>query len=297
MYRNFDEIVSKAKELGPLRVAILFPEDLDVMQATAEGMKEGLIAPVFVGEKTHIKAIARKTDLPLGGIEIIHQEYPQEAANLCLDMAIKGEVSFVVKGMILTTYLYRALIEATKKLAPDQTPCTLCFHKVPAINKIFVITDPGVNIRPDLICKQKIVANATQVLRSLGCYTPRVMLLAANRFNGSSSIFVHEAEKLMSLDSEGKFGRCKIDTATNLFEIFEEASISTDSFPDIFLVPNIETGNILVKSIDHILGGIRQCVTIGAGLITLTPSRSDGYESRLGNLALGLVLAASGRKD
>lgn len=60
------------EELGPLRVAILFPDDLDVMQATAEGMKEGLIAPVFVGEKSHIKAIARKTDLPL-----------QEVLKLC----------------------------------------------------------------------------------------------------------------------------------------------------------------------------------------------------------------------
>ncbi len=72
-------------------------------------------------------------------MEIIHQEDPQEAANLCLDMVIRGEARFVVKGNILTTYLYRALINATKILAPDQIPCTLCFHQVQGINKIFVI--------------------------------------------------------------------------------------------------------------------------------------------------------------
>lgn len=297
MHKDFDEITARAKELGPKRAAILFPDDAHVIQATAEGMKEGFITPVLVGEKEHLTAVARKSGVPLGTMEIIDQKDPQEAANLCLDMVVKGDASFVVKGNILTTYLYRALIRATRQLSTDQTPCTLCFHQVPGINKVFVITDPGVHICPDLNCKQKILTNAIQVLHSLGCVNPRVMVLATRRFDGSSSTFAHDAEKLRRLGDEGKFGRCKIDPATNLFEILDRGSISVERLPDIFLVPNIETGNILCKSIDHILGGIRQCVTVGAGLITLTPSRSDGYEVRMGNLALGLVVASSLRGD
>ena len=45
------------------------------------------------------------------------------------------------------------------------------------------------------------------------------------------------------------------------------------------------------------MGGIRQCVTVGAGLIALTPSRSDGYKARMGNLALGLVLSESSGRN
>lgn len=297
MYQDFDEIAAKARELGPKRAVILFPNDADVMQAAAEGMKEGLIAPVLVGEEASIKAIAAEIDLPSGAMEIIHQEDPQEAANLCLDMVIRGEAGFVVKGNILTTYLYRALINATKILAPDQIPCTLCFHQVQGINKIFVITDPGINIRPDLTAKKKILANAVQMLRSLGCDNPRVMALAAKLLDGSTSVFARDAQELSRLGDKGKFGPCTMETATTLFDIFDANNFQADLFPDIFLVPNIETGNILVKTIDHLIGGIRQCVTVGAGLIILTPSRSDGYEVRMGNLALGLVLAESCKRD
>ncbi len=297
MYQDFDEIAVKARELGPKRAVILFPNDADVMQAAAEGMKEGLIAPVLVGEEASIKAIASEADLPSGAMEIIHQEDPQEAANLCLDMVIRGEAGFVVKGNILTTYLYRALINVTKILAPDQIPCTLCFHQVQGINKIFVITDPGINIRPDLTAKKKILANAVQMLRSLGCDNPRVMALAAKLLDGSTSVFARDAQELSRLGDKGKFGPCTMEAATTLFDIFDANNFQADLFPDIFLVPNIETGNILVKTIDHLIGGIRQCVTVGAGLIILTPSRSDGYEVRMGNLALGLVLAESCKRD
>lgn len=297
MYQDFDEIAVRARELGPKRAVILFPNDADVMQAATEGMKEGLIAPVLVGEEASIKAIASETDLPSGAMEIIHQEDPQEAANLCLDMVIRGEAGFVVKGNILTTYLYRALINVTKILAPDQIPCTLCFHQVQGINKIFVITDPGINIRPDLTAKKKILANAVQMLRSLGCDNPRVMALAAKLLDGSTSVFARDAQELSRLGDKGKFGPCNMEAATTLFDIFDANNFQADLFPDIFLVPNIETGNILVKTIDHLIGGIRQCVTVGAGLIILTPSRSDGYEVRMGNLALGLVLAESCKRD
>lgn len=296
MYRNFQEIVAKAKKIGPRKVAVLFPDDLDVMRAARDGVKEGLIEPVLVGNGLRIEAVANEINLPLKEMEILDQEEPQEAADLCLDMVKTGKVAFVVKGNILTTYLYRALIRTTKQLAPDQAPCTLCFHQVAGINKIFVITDPGVNIRPDLIAKQKTLANATKVLHRLDLYSPHVMALAASSFDKRSDVFFSDARKLRRLGEEGEFGRWKIDTATNLFDILEEGNITTERFPDIFLVPNIETGNILVKSIDHLLGGIRQCVTVGAGLITLTPSRSDGYEARMTNLALGIVLAASGRE-
>ncbi|RLB17152.1 MAG: hypothetical protein DRG82_07325 [Deltaproteobacteria bacterium] len=291
MYRNFEEIANRARSLGPKRAVILFPDDTDVMQATIEGMKEGLIEPVLVGEKEHIAAVAHQNGETPGGMEIINQRNPQQAANLCLDMVIRGEASFVVKGNILTTYLYRALIKATRQLAPDQTPCTLCFHQAPSMNKIFIITDPGVNIQPGLTTKKQTLTNAIQVLRSLGCDNPRVMTLAADHIDEKPSIAEDHGARLKRMADKGLLGPCTIAEAMNLPDLFAGHCIEADLLPDIFLVPNIEAGNILVKTTDHLMGGVRQCVTVGAGLITLTPSRSDGYEARMGNLALGLVLA------
>ena len=209
-------------------------------------------------------------------------------------MVKTGKVAFVVKGNILTTYLYRALIQATKQLAPDQVPCTLCFHEAPGIDKIFAITDPGVNILPDLTLKEKILVNAVSVLQRLGCERPRVMVLAASHLDGSTPDSAKDAMAIRESALDGRFGECEILSAQNLYYAFQDGTVQAEGFPEIFIVPNIETGNILVKTIDHLIMGIRQCVTVGGGIFLLTPSRSDGYEIRMTNLALGLVLAESG---
>ncbi len=296
MYHNFEEIVANAKEIGPRKVAVLFPDDPDVMRAVKDGIKEGLIEPVLVGDRPRIESVAHEINLSLQDTEILNQEDPQEAADLCLDMVKTGKVAFVVKGNILTTYLYRALIRTTKQLAPDQAPCTLCFHEAPGIDKIFIITDPGVNILPDLTLKEKILVKAVNVLHGLGCGRPKVMVLAAYHGDESNTSSERDAVALRQLAGEGRLGECEVLTAQNLYQAFPDRKVQTEDFPDIFLVPNIETGNILVKTIDHIVLGKRQGMTVGASVLS-TPSRSDGYEVRMTNLALGLVLSTTARGD
>lgn len=293
MYRNFREITSKAKELGPVRVAVLFPHSGEVIRATADAMNEGLIVPLLVGNRDQVRKADGDGSLDLEKVELIERPEPQDAADLCLDMTARGDARFVMKGSVLTTYLYRALIRKTKELAPDQTPCTLCFHELTGLDKLFVVTDPGVNILPEFEFKKKILRTAVSIVRKLGYTAPRIMALAAPRVNGSESFFDKEAERLSALAEEGHFGDCEFCAARDFMNAFLRGQIRTEEFPDIFLVPNIEAGNILVKTIDHLLLGIRQCTTIGGGVITLTPSRSDGYEERMTNIALGMVLSVA----
>ncbi len=293
MYRNFHDITARARELGPVKVAVLFPYNPEAVQSTADAMHANLITPILVGIKDSISEAGKRSS-DLQRMEIIEQHDPQEAADFCMDMTAQGDVQFVVKGNILTTYLYRALIRKTKERTPDQTPCTLCFHEMRNLEKIFVVTDPGVNILPDMEFKKKILTSAITVVRGLGCPAPRVMVLAAPRIDRSQSISALEAEQLTHLGRQGYFGDCEFRQPRDLTAAFPDGKIHAEEFPDIFLVPHIEAGNILVKAIDHLLLGVRQCATIGGGgLITLTPSRSDGYEERMTNIALGVVLSAS----
>lgn len=297
MYRNFEEMSKRAKEQGPCKASILFPNDRDIMRMVVDGARQGLIEPILVGPLKRIKQAAREGNFSLEGIEVREQEDPQQAANLCLAMARKGEVSLVVKGNVLTTYLYRGLIRIAKEFSPSQKPCTLCFHEIPGLEKIFAVTDGGVNIRPDLQTKKKILANAVMVLQRLGCARPRIMILTAPRIFDEPSFYIRDAEALREHSLEGALGQCEIDIAKNLQEAFPERALDVERFPDLFLVPHIEVGNILVKSIDHLGIGIRQCVTVGADIFVLTPSRSDGYETRMLNLSLGIVLATPRRHE
>ena len=119
------------------------------------------------------------------------------------------------------------------------------------------------------------------------------MILAAQRIDGSDSTAIKDAITIRQTCSSSSRTEFEICTANNLYQAFPEHRLNPDTFPDLFLVPNLETGHILVKSMDHLGGGIRQCVTVGGGITVLTPSRSDGYAARMTNLALGVVLSSS----
>jgi len=290
MIRSFQDILSKAESLPPQRAAILFPHDQAVMLAVKEGISLNYIEPILVGLKPNIHAVAREVKLDLKGIKIVHIEDKQKGADFCLDQVVEEKVRLVIKGNILTTYLYRSLIKATKLLNPDHVPCTLVFSQVREI------TDPGVNIQPDLETKLKMLTNAVSILKGLGCEKPRVMVLSAQREIDQDLISSKEGRRLRDISLMNGNIDYLIDEHRNLIQAFCSRPLKEDEFPDIFLTPNIETGNILVKSIDHLGIGLRQAVTVGAGIIILTPSRSDGYEERILNMAFGAVLAYSVRK-
>ncbi|RLC27234.1 MAG: hypothetical protein DRH56_03225 [Deltaproteobacteria bacterium] len=294
MYRDFEQIVAAAGKSGRRRVAVLFPDDPEVMRSIADATVRGWIAPVLVGGRSRLEAAARQAGLSPGDMEILEQADPQKGADLCLDMVADGSVSFVVKGKILTSYLYRSLIRFARRTDPGGIPCTVCFHLVPGLRRIFAVTDPGVNIRPDLPVREKILLNGVDVLRRLGCPRPRVMVLSYPRRDGSSAAVSDDAAKLRSRALEGRFGPCEVLKECSPSELFPGRTVETERFPDLFLVPHIEAGNILAKTVDHLLLGVRQCLTVGAGIFLLTPSRSDGYETRMTNLALGILLSGPG---
>lgn len=296
MYRNFEEIIKSAKKRGPQKVCIVFPEDRDILRTVVDGRRKGLIEPILIGRRILIEKLTQKNRFSLDGIKILDHEDPRLASDLGIEMGARGEVSFLIKGNILTTHLYKALLRYLKKFE-DEVASTLCFHQIYGIEKIFVVTDSGVNIHPDLATKKGILRNAVRVMNRLGWKRPRVMVLSSPCLLGDRSSYEEDAIELRRLALEGRLGECEVLDSRNLYELISERGICEEVIPDLFLVPNIEAGNILVKSIDHLGIGIRQCVTVGGGIFLLTPSRSDGYETRMVNLSLGIVLSASWRNS
>ena len=138
MYHNFEEIKKKARKLGPKPVAVLYPDDPDVMRSIADGVEQKLIQPVLVGHQKRIKTTAASVGFTQNNFEVIHVSDPQKAADLCVELARTGQVSFVVKGQIITSYLYRSLIRHAKKLDQELVTCTLCFHQTKNIGKIAI---------------------------------------------------------------------------------------------------------------------------------------------------------------
>ncbi len=287
MIRDFGEVEGKARQFGPKRVVVLFPHEGDVIHAVFEGMRRGYIVPLLVGDGKRVEAKAKEHGISLDGVQLIPERDPQKGADLCVEMVIEGKADFLIKGNVTTTYLYRSLLRANSRITPSLVPSTLCFHQIAPVDHLFVITDPGVNIAPDLDTKLKVIKNALEVLRSLGYRSPRVMILSGARAIDPDLPSLRDALAIREIAEEGELGECRF------FDGHSFADLPQGEFPDLLIVPQIEAGNIIVKAIDHLGMGVRQCVTVGGGIVALTPSRSDGFEVRLLNIALGVLIAHS----
>lgn len=293
MITSFQEILKRAESIPQKRAAVLYPDDPEVMKAVKDGIGRKYIEPVLVGSGHGIEDVAKRVGLDLEGVKIVHVEDKQKGADFCVDQVTSGKVDFIIKGQIMTSFMFRSILKATKGLVkPGETPCTMSLHEVKGLNKLFAITDPGLNIYPDLDVKCKILNSATTFLKGLEFERIRVMVLSAKRDFAPDLVSAHDGDIIRNRFLDGKNDKGVIVTRRNgLFETFGDVSSMENGFPDLFLVPNIDTGNILCKTIDHHLSGIRQGVTIGGGTITVMPSRSDGYDERIMSIALGKVLA------
>ena len=293
MITSFDDILKRAETLPVQRAAVLYPDAPEVMKAVKDGIDRKYIEPVLVGVEHEIRDVAKRIGLDLKGVEIIHVEDRQKGADFCVDQAITGNVDFIIKGQIMTSFIFKSILRATKGLVKqDETPCTMSLHQVTGLNKLFAVTDPGLNIYPDLDSKYKILNSAVAFLRGLEFERIKIMALSAKRGLGTDPVSANDGDILRSRFLEKEDGQVAfIDRKKGLFEVFGGISPVDNGFPDLFLVPNLDTGNILCKTIDHLLLGVRQGVTVGAGVITLMPSRSDRHEVRILSTALGKVLA------
>jgi phosphate butyryltransferase len=157
-----------------------------------------------------------------------------------------------------------------------------------------------VNIRPDFPAKVKILRNAVFLFHLLGYENPRIAVLSAPRIGSAPPEALRDWEGLRAACAEGALGKCEIVEGTTFSGMFsrrrppleDPEEIHPGEIPEILLVPNLDTGNILVK-LDFFLDVKRRSLVITSRGPFIIPSRSDFRESIEGELALGIVVAES----
>jgi len=66
---------------------------------------------------------------------VVHIEDEQKGADFCVDLVTDGKAGFIIKGKILTTYMFRSLIKGTMRLKQNETLSGVSIHQVKGLNK------------------------------------------------------------------------------------------------------------------------------------------------------------------
>jgi phosphate butyryltransferase len=299
MIRSFSDIDRTAVEKGPKRLVVLAPEDEEFIEAVKESMVRRYIEPVLIGSRQKMEQLSDKLEIDISRVEKIYETDRQAIADKGINMLFSGEVDIAGKGQIPTAYIYRAIIREEAK-RQKRTVSVISLWDIEGLNGLTSFTDTGVNINPDYQAKVQIIRNAVSLFHLLGYSRPRVSILSGQREIGGTLPSYEVCVRLKEACAAGELGACEVVDASSFGDIFipglkkysrEDIRMGEVDFPEIMVVPDLTTGNILVK-LDFAIPRVRRrsLVMTSRGPVII-PARSDFRESIAGEIATGVVVA------
>lgn len=301
MIKDLKQLLEVAKTQKKMRLVVAAAQDPDVLNAVIHAAEIGLIEPVLVGHEVEIKKIATDLSLDLTSYDLIHVEDLEETASVSVKLVSDGHADFLMKGLIDTAILLKAVLNKEIGLRTDSQLSHVMLYQMPTYHKLVYLTDGGMNIEPTLDEKTKILKNAIQVAKAMGNTNVKVACLAAKEKVNPKMIATVDARALQEKCEAGDFGQGVIVEGPLALDLaFSKEAAETKKFAskiagetDILLVPNIEVGNGIGKALTYLANAESAGVIMGAKVPVVLVSRADTYETKLNSIALGSVIAAN----
>ncbi|TXC93421.1 phosphate butyryltransferase [Metabacillus litoralis] len=292
---NLDDLLIEAAKLRGNTVAVASAEDEEVIEAVAEAINRDLAQFLLFGNKEEIEELLVKKGCNKDYVKVIHTRSKEQASQQAVKAVFENEASVLMKGHVPTSTLLKAVLNKEYGLRMGKVLSHVAVFEVPNFSKLTIVTDAAMNIAPDLSQKEQIINNSVEVARAIGIDQPKVAAITAVETINQSMQATIDAAALTIMNKRGQIKNCLIDGPLALDNAIslDAAELKGISSPvagqaDILLVPSIETGNVLYKSLIYFAKAKVGAVIAGAKAPIVLTSRSDTSESKLYSLALAL---------
>ena len=290
-----DNLLKIAKNKGPVKAVIVNAGKKVAIESTRQAVKANLIDPVFVGDKSLILKIAKDINWDISKYEIIHESIENNTAPIAAKLASEEKIKIIVKGHIHTDVLMKAVLKRDLNLIGRKRLSHIWHMTLEENDKPFIITDGALNVLPKLETKMHILKNSVDFAKRIGISKPKVSVLSATEEVLNSMPSSLEAKELTKrAKSEGVdaevFGPMAFDNSVSekAAEI-KGIKNTVAGKADILLVPNVESGNALVKMMIYFMGACAAGVVIGGKVPVVITSRADDTQARLASIAAAVV--------
>jgi phosphate butyryltransferase len=295
--KKLRDLVDIASGKGKKRIVVAVAHDEYLMNAIGKARKSGFIEPILIGDKAEVMRTAEISNFDIRGTEIIHEPDIPNACNIAARMIKNGEADVIVKGLVKTSILVKAVLDKENRMKESAFLSHVAFFETPYYHKLLGLTDAAVNIAPDLNDKVEMIKNAVEVCHRIGIKNPGVGVLAAVEVvNEKIEATVHAA-KLKQLNIDKKITGCAVDgpfALDNAISTFAAKYKGIDSGvagdADLLVTPDINSGNILYKSLNFLGGAVCAAIVTGAGAPFVLTSRSDSDKSKFYSIAFAVAM-------
>lgn len=299
MINKLDDMLKKLKGDKRVTLSVAAAHDEEVLLAIKSAVEMEIITPILIGQEHKIRKISKEINFDLDNVKIINKETIEECAETAVKLVSSGEADFVMKGLLDTSVILKAVLNKEWGLRTDSLLSHVMVYEVPSYDKLLVTTDGGMNIEPDYDQKVKILKNAIEATKPLGLKHIKVACLAAKEKVNSKMQATVDARALQEAGERGEFGKDVTVEGPLAFDLAvskEAAKVKgfkskVSGETDIMLMPTIEVGNGIGKALTYFAGAKSAGIIMGAKAPIVLVSRADSHESKLYSIAYGALIA------
>jgi phosphate butyryltransferase len=299
MVCKFEDIIKLAKTKEPKTLAVAVAQDMDVLMSVKKAIQEGIINAILVGDKESIINIAKEIDFDIEQVEIIDVKDKVKACDVAVKKVTDKEADMVMKGIIDTDIVLKAVLNKEANLRTGRVLSHVGVMDIPGYDRLLLVSDAAMNIVPDLMTKKQIIDNSVIVARSIGIDEPKVAMLCSKEKVNPKMQATVDAIELQKMNRRGEIHNCivggplALDNAVSL-EAANQKNIDNPiaGKADILIVPSIDAGNILYKSLVFLANAKAAGVIVGAKVPIVVTSRADTDISKINSIALAMLMSS-----
>lgn len=297
---KLDQYLKEQNTPSPKRMVVAAAEGEEVLTAVRDAVQLGIVEPILVGDGAKINSIIREKELDLGDFTLIDRPDQKAAAETAVELVRNGEAKVLMKGVLVSNILMRAILNKETGIRQSKTLSIVSVIDSPALDRLLFLSDGGMVPYPTLEQKVDIINNCVNIMSNMGIATPKVAAIAALELVNPTMPPTVEAATLAMMSQRGQFKNCLVDGPFQLDNaLFPEAVREKNvkclsgvaGNADMVLVPNIETGNVMLKALRYLGGCGIAGMMAGAQVPVVMSSRADTIINKLRSIAVAIAAA------
>jgi phosphate acetyltransferase len=303
-HAKYQRLLDRCKLLPPTPTAVAHPCDETSLKGAVEAANLGLITPIFAGPRWKIEAVAKQSGIDISHYDMVDSPHSHAAAEAAVRLVREGKAEMLMKGSLHTDELLGAVVARDTGLRTARRISHCFIMDVPTLEQALIITDAAVNIFPTLEDKVHIIQNAIDLAHALGKPQPKVAILSAMETVNSKVQSTIEAAALCKMADRGQItggildGPLALDNAINVTAArIKKIESPVAGQADILVVPDLEAGNMLAKSLSFLADADAAGIVLGARVPIILTSRADSVMTRLASCAVAALVAKFSRES
>lgn len=286
------------REHKPKKLVLAASEDAHSLNAVVSAAEQDIIRPILVGDKEQTTGMAEILNLDISKFEFIETSSPLEAVQTAVKFVHDGKADVLMKGKVGTSDMLKSILNKDYGLRTGKLLSHFAYFEVETYHKLIAVTDVAMNIAPTLAEKIGILNNSVKVLNNLGIEKPKVAVLGAVEKVNTDMGATLDAALLSKMNQRDQILNCIVDGPLAFdnaisFESARHKEIKSDvaGDTDLLLMPDIEVGNVLYKSLVFFAKAKVASMIVGASAPIVLTSRSDSEQAKFDSILLAAVVA------